>query len=203
MTHLELSQELLHRVGFKTPLVYSFTPDPNGAGKSESGRYFQDEHSIVRLENIRACQPDSSVDTDDDLFNIYLLDLKRQTSLKLVHDVFKQVNSINDDVLLKYPMAFDEAIALRMVVDLGEMIINSQRTSGLQRVTAEMKSNFYRELNGVKPKEYVTESMGILARYKAELKTLRKLFQQQTRLSSRTAGDLPLNHRNIRFDGFY
>lgn len=202
MTHLELVDGIKNRVGFKSELSDDFTPVVTGSGLSESTRYFQDEHTSLTLENIRNCQPNSELDSDDALFESYLVELKRQNALKVVHDVFKQVDVIKDGILQRFPTIFDEALSLRMVIHVSEIILNSTRTNNVQRIV-DMKSTLFRDINGVKSDKSVgfhTSDIGIKARYSDELDSLKRQFSQQKRLKSITASDYPYNYNQIKYN---
>ena len=138
-----------------------------------SGRYFEGEHSIVTLDNIRECQPKESI-TDGE-FTTYLTQLKTDTIYQLLADVYIS-DDVPDDVLECYPALFDNCISILMTIRLIEMFITSQRSSRTERITKETAQQIHFDLNGNYGKDSnpnFPRAMGIATKYKNELRALK------------------------------
>lgn len=149
---------------------------------TDSGRYFQDEHSAVTLDNIRACQPEVGINDTD--FNTYLTQLRHAAILQVLADVFGSESEITESELDLNVGVFDNAISLRMVVNVMELIINSIRSNGTE---IPLKGNINKlvfDLNG----HTDTKWIGYRNRYKSHINELKKALNKPTKLKSITAG---------------
>lgn len=144
MTHVELRDLLIGRVGWKQPTSFEFTLDAITL-QSDSGRYFQDEYPMVTLKNLFATTQE--IYSTDASANSFLQDLAKSTCIQVVGDVF-EVSDIVDDVLEGKENIFDDCISKRMAITVGEIIINSTRSNYLETVTKEQQQKIFFELNG-------------------------------------------------------
>lgn len=192
MTLSEAKSILVDRIGWRDDkTVPSFTLSaPNLI--TNSGRFFQSEHSAVTLQNIRDCQPILSISEAD--FNSYLINLTEQTVIQVLGDVFEN-DYVNDDILTLYPTAFDDVISLRMVITVSELIMTSTRTNKIDRLTddfiGKLNYDIFREapnkfaIRGVNYKH----SMGVSTRYGFALRVIQRRFgNQRNMLRTHTRG---------------
>lgn len=147
-----------------------------------SGRYFQDEHSAVTLENIRACQP--KVDIQDGDFNTYLTQLRQSVILQVLSDVFGSESEITDKELNCNVGVFDNAISTLMVVKVMQLITTTTRSNRIETITSEFVSKLMVELNG----HVDAKALGYRGRYRFQVKELKKALNKQTKLKTVTAG---------------
>lgn len=167
---------------------------------SESGRFFQDEHSAVTLMNINASQPDKSITTDG--FNAFLTRMKNSTVNHVLADVFDR-QYISDKLFVEFPEALDNAISLRMVIVVSELINTSTRDNIQERFAqdfiAKLNYDIFREAQNkfaVSRSDYRYQ-MGISTRYGFEIANIQKRFgNMKMSLRSVTAGQ----HLNNYYD---
>lgn len=162
MTREAAKDILINRIDFR---VTGATP--------VSGRYFEGEHSIVTLENIRECQPKQNI-TDAE-FTTYLIQLKADTIYQLLADVYVS-DEIPDDVLECYPALFDNCISILMTIRLVEMFITSSQSNRTERITKSAAQQIHFDLNGNYGKDSnpnFPRAIGIATRYQNELKKLK------------------------------
>lgn len=181
----ELKDILLTRVGWdddKTVTGFVVSPDNS---VSDSGTYFQGEHSAVTLQNIRETQPVVKISEDD--FNDYLGKLKSQVASQVLSDTFEK-DYVNDKLITLYPTAFDTLLRLRMVIVVGELIMTSTRSNRIERMT----ENFIGKLNYDIFRDTVQKfanqstsyrySMAVATRYEWELRSVQRRFGTQRNL---------------------
>lgn len=77
---------LFSRVGWRQPTQpeYAILTEPNITTKS--GRYFQDTHAAVSIQNIKDCQLDADISDSD--FNLMLEDLQKGVILEMLSAIF-------------------------------------------------------------------------------------------------------------------
>lgn len=151
-----------------------------------SKRYFEGEHSIVTLTNIKDCQPTPNI-TDVD-FNEYLLQLKTETVYQLLADIFVS-DTIPDALLDCYPALFDNALSLLMTVKVIELIVTSQRLNKSKRISDKAISQIHFDLNGNYGRDSnpnYPRALGIADKYKNELRKLKNRTGTQNMLVSIT-----------------
>lgn len=176
MTYTEARDILDKRVNWRDTGGYLTAANST----TDSGRYFQDEHSAVGLDNIRACQPEVNISDAD--FNTYLTQLRHATILQVLADVFVSESDIRQDELDFNIGSFDNAISLRMAVNVMELIINTKRSNATE---IPLKQNMvFADLNG----HVDAKSVGYRDRYRFHIKELKKALGKQTKLKSVTAG---------------
>lgn len=140
MNKTEAKNILVGRVEFKTE---GATP--------QSGLYFEGEHPIVTLDNIKNSQPESSISDID--FNTYLSELKESVVYDVLAKVFDK-DTIGENLLSFYPALFDKLISIRMSIKVIELIISSTRINNHQRLNAETLKQIYVDLNAPKGIRY-------------------------------------------------
>ncbi len=158
---------------------------------SESGRYFQDEHSAVTLGNIRACQP--TVDITDLEFNTLLTQMRHSAILRVLADVYGAENTITQNELDCNVGVFDTAISMRMTIIVAEMIITSVRSNRIERLSKEFIQQLHFDMNGnygqnLNPNFPRVEGFG--KRYQDEIKNLKRFLNKQARFKTITTGIL-------------
>ena len=151
-----------------------------------SGRYFEGEHSIITLDNIRECQPKQNI-TDED-FTAYLTQLKTDTIYQLLADVYVS-DEVPDEILEYYPALFDNCISLLMSIRLIEMFVTSSQSNRTERITKTAAQQIHFDLNGNYGKDSnpnFPRALGIATRYQNELKKLKDATGTQKMLVSIT-----------------
>ena len=198
MTLSEAKDILVNRIGWRDDkTVAGFVLSPENL-VTESGRVFQSEHSAITLANIRDSQPIVNIGVDD--FNEYLLNIKDQAVLQVLSDAFER-DYIDDKVFDYYKTAFDDAISLRMVIVISELIMTSTRLNSIERFSksfvSKLNYDIYREAPNkfaIREKNY-KHSMGIATRYGFELDSVQRRFgDQRNRIKTITAGQV-INRR--------
>lgn len=175
----ELKDILIPRVGWRDDkTVTGFTLSAANL-ESESGRHFQSEHSAVTLKNIRNCQPVPSISASD--FNAYLEELRKQAVLQVLDDAFER-DYVKDNLIVKYPTAFDSAILLRMVIVVGELIMTSSRSNNTERISKDFASKLNYDIFRESPNKFAirganyNHTLGVATRYGEELKSVQRRF---------------------------
>ncbi len=171
MTIIEAYELLKNRIGWKQPPGDSFVVDPDNL-ITDSGRYFQDEHTSITLNNIHATI--DIVDATNPQLNEVLADLRRQAVIHTVSNVFDSTNvRIPDNKVA----AFDTAISLRMAMIVIGIIVNSTRSNLTERLLKNSQLWFY-ELNGGVGNERFPKLTGIKDKYSEEIRRLKDMFNQ-------------------------
>ena len=182
MTISEAKDILVDRLGWRDDKTISgFTLSaPNLI--TDSGRFFQAEHSSVTLENIRDCQP--IVDISEDDFNAHLVNLTEQVSYQVLSDVFER-DFIDDNLFNLYSTSFDNVISLRTVIVVAEAIMTSTRSNRIERLgddfIGKLNYDIFREAPNkfaIRNLNYI-HSMGITTRYAMELGSVQRRFGNQ------------------------
>jgi len=190
-THTEIKVVLLQRIGWRQEIGSPITVSAANL-TTDSGRFFQDEHSAVSLTNIRDAQP--LVDISDANFNTYLAQLQEQVVYQVLSDVFNKKDIIQDEVDANLTM-FDQLILLRMVIVVSEIIITSTRSNKTQRFSNEFLDKLHFDVIGSSNVRFAVTnrnykySMGITSRYGAEVWEVKRFFGQQKFLKSITRGE--------------
>lgn len=181
---------LVDRIGFEDDGTVGSVSLDSSVLQSDSGRYFQDEHSAVTLQNIRDCQPKSSMTNQE--FNDYLNKLKKRCARKVLVDAMER-DEVNEDVLNAYPTIFDNALSMQMTILVSEIIITSVRVNKIERMTdswiRKLNYDIFREVTNAS-KSVSRYSLGIATRYGYEIRTVQRRFgQQRNLLKSITKGE--------------
>lgn len=162
-------------------------------------KVFQTGHSAITLENIRDCQPRPNI--PETKFNTYLENLRSDCVRQVLGDVFEK-DYVNDDILALYPSAFDDAIILRMVINVSEMIMTASRSNRIQRFgddfIGKLNYDIYREtVTKFANRVHYKHSMGISSRYGFELRSVQRRFgQTRNLLKTITKGPVNEPHGN-------
>lgn len=190
-THTEIRDILIDRVGWRAEIGSTFPVSATNL-TTNSGRFFQDEHSCVTIDNIRASQPVVNI-SDADL-NLFLAQLKQQSVYQVISDVF-QKKDIDPDPINANITMFDQAIMLRMVIIVGEMILTSVRSNKTQRFSDDYINRLHFDIIGSSNVRFAVTnrnykwSMGVTSRYGAEIFELKRFFGQNRMLKSVTRGE--------------
>lgn len=183
MTLSEVKDILITRIGWKEDNTLSGVVTLSAANiLSDSDRYFQSEHPAVTLENIYDCQPVEKISELN--FQKYLEDLRTQCVLQVLSDTFEK-DHVNDKLLTLYPTAFDNAISLRMVIIIGELIMSTTRSNNIERMTREFVGKLNYDLYRDAPNKFAIRganyrfTMGVATRYGFEIQSVQRRFGQQ------------------------
>lgn len=176
MNRLELRDLVKVRVGWKADPNYTISAENQA---SASGRYFQDEHSFVKIETIRSLM--ESDPTQDEL-NAYLSELKDQVSLSVVDEVMSDA-TFND--LTGKESLFDAAYSKKMAIKLGELIWTTSRSNRRERIAKEYAQQVFYDING---DPNFPDKVSIISVYKKETERLRDIFNTDNALDVSTMG---------------
>lgn len=181
MTRSEAKDILITRIGWRDDKTVTGLTLSATNLQTDSGLYFQSEHSAVTLANIRDCQPIASISEDD--FNSYLENLTETCVLQVLNDAFEK-DYIDDDLFTVYPSGFDSAISLRMVILVAELIMTSTRSNSGERFNSafvgKLNYDVFREaLNkfAIRGANY-NYTLGVATRYRFEIHSVQRRFGQ-------------------------
>lgn len=190
-THSEIKDIIINSIGWKDELQNPITLDAANQ-VTDSGRYFQDEHTAVTIENIKDCQRIANISDDD--MNTVLAQMRESVVYKVISDVFNR-SDIQENVIRANPRIFDNAISLRMVLDVSELITTSTRSNSIQRFTKDFIGKLHFDIFGNSQTKFAVTnrnykwSMGLSSRYGAEIWELRRFFGTNKALKSITKGE--------------
>lgn len=202
----EAKDILIDRLGWKDDkTVDGFVVNPTNL-TTDSGRFYQDEHSAVTLNNIRESQPIIGIGVDD--FNDYLTDMKRQVCYQVLSDVFEK-NKINDSLFDLYPSGFDNLLSLRMVIVVSELILTSTRYNVTERYSKDFVGKLNYDIYREAPNKFAirnvnySHTMGIATRYDFELNSVRRRFgAQRNQLKTITKGEVYNEYYNGEYNRY-
>lgn len=190
----EAKDILIKRIGWRDDkTVEGFVVSPENL-ETNSGRFFQDEHSAITLSNIRDCQPLLNISTDD--FNSYLENLKTQVAYQVLSNVFEK-DKVSDRLFDLYPSAFDNAISLRMVIVVSELMMTTTRYNPTERFTKDFVGKLNYDIFREAPNKFAisaanySHTLGIATRYGFEIKSVQRRFgSQRNRIRTITKGEV-------------
>lgn len=193
MTLSEAKDIIVRRIGWRDDkTVTGFVLSANNL-LTDSGRYYQDEHSAITLKNIRDCQPLINISTDD--FNSHLENLKTQVAIQVLSSVFEK-DLVDDRIFDLYPSAFDNLLSLRMVIVVSEQMMTSTRYNVTERFTKDFVGKLNYDIFREAPNKFAirganySHTLGIATRYDFELKSVQRRFgSQRNRLRTITKGE--------------
>lgn len=192
MTISEAKDILVKRIGWRDDKTVDGFVVSAANLYTDSGRFYQDEHSAITLVNIRNCQPISDISTDD--FNTYLEGLKTQVAFQVLSNVFEK-DTVNDVLFDLYPSAFDNAVSLRMVIVVSELMMTSTRYNVTERFTKDFVSKLNYDIFREAPNKFAirganyAHTLGIATRYGFEIKSVQRRFgSQRNRIRTITKG---------------
>lgn len=202
----EAKDILINRIGWKDDkTVTGFVVSPTNL-ETASGRFYQDEHSAVTLNNIRESQPIIGISEED--FNAYLTDMKRQVSYQVLSDVFEK-NKINDSLFDLYPSGFDNLLSLRMVIVVSELMLTSTRYNVTERYSKDFVGKLNYDIYREAPNKFAirnvnySHTMGIATRYDFELNSVRRRFgAQRNQLRTITRGEVYNEYYNGEYNRY-
>lgn len=194
MTVSEAKDILVLRLGWRDDkTVEGFIVSANNL-TTNSGRYYQSEHSAITLANIRDCQPITNISVDD--FNSYLEDLKEQVAYQVLSAVFEK-DVIDDKLFTLYPSGFDNALSLRMVIVVTELILTSVRSNSIERFTKDFVGKIHYDIFRDAPNKFAIRganykySLGATTRYGFEIESVQRRFGSlRNRLRTITKGQV-------------
>jgi len=185
MTLSEAKDILINRVGWRDDkTVQGLTLSADNL-RTDSGHFFQGEHSAITLRNIRDCQPIVNISQTD--FQEYLQTLKTQAVNQVLTDAFER-DYIDDDLLTKYPSSFDRGILLRMVIVVSELIMTSSRINRSERFGDEFVGKLNYDVFRDAPNKFAIRganynyTLGIATRYRFEIQSIQRRFATQRNL---------------------
>lgn len=152
---------------------------------SESGRFFQDENPAVTLLNIYECQPIPRISASD--FQDFLDEFRKSAVQQVFNDAFEK-DFIDDDILTLYPRAFDNAISLKMVIRVSELIMMAVRSNRNKRLSEDFVGKLNYDLYRESPNKFAVQrvnykhTLGIASKYAFELTSVQRKFGQQRNL---------------------
>lgn len=202
----EAKDILIKRIGWKDDkTVTDFVVNPTNL-ETDSGRFYQDEHSAVTLNNIRESQPIIGISEED--FNTYLTDMKRQVAYQVLSDVFEK-NKINDSLFDLYPSGFDNLLSLRMVIVVSELMLTSTRYNVTERYSKDFVGKLNYDIYREAPNKFAirnvnySHTMGIATRYDFELNSVRRRFgSQRNQLKTITKGEVYNEYYNGEYNRY-
>lgn len=194
MTRKEAKDILIKRIGWRNDnTVPGFVLSADNE-QTDSGRVFQSEHSAITLANIRDAQPIVNISQDD--FNEYLESTVEQAVIQVLSDAFER-DYLDEKILEYYNSAFDDAISLRMVIVISELIMTSTRINTGERFSKNFISKLNYDIYRESPNKFAireknfTFSMGISTRYSFALSSIQRRFgDQRNRIKTITAGQV-------------
>ena len=194
MNRLELSQTLEKRIGWKQPSATSIVIDDDNL-VSESGRYFQNEHSFVKVSLIKDII--EKANANDAELNIELSDLRKQVVLLVVDEAFSGQNVNNLDLETSIE-TLDAAISKRMAMKIGELLTATTRSNRVERISKEALQMFFFDING---DPNFPNKLSIAESYAKELDYLKDMFNTEKMLDVNTLGNNRdfLRGENVRF----
>lgn len=170
-------ESLTGRVGWKQhPASFPFVLSVENT-TSDSERFFQDFSALVTLQNIRSVMEDE--EADEAAFNEFLSDLQRKSIASVLSGILRESGTLqNLDTLVEdNKTIFDEAIGLQVAISVIEMMYSSTRSNFRERVTKELSSLLFQELNGAHADNGVAVSTGLKNMIQREIITLvKRLF---------------------------
>lgn len=176
MDHVQLRDLLKDRVGWDETTGFVLSTE---AKKSDSGILFQDAHAFVKLGTIKDLQDD--VNMNEAGFNAYLVKLKARNALQVISDVL-QISNIQENILFDRDNIFDDAIAKRMAITVGDMILTSNRSNASERISKDQLQSIFFEINGNTSGSRYNPDMpmyvGLKDKYGAAVRKLQDLTQQ-------------------------
>ncbi|MEO0572583.1 MAG: hypothetical protein AAF039_12830 [Bacteroidota bacterium] len=186
MTYTEAKDILDQRVNWRNSGAFILSSENT---TTESGRYFQDEHSAITLDNIKACQPNTVI--SDGEFDTYLTQLRHAVILQVLADVYGSESEVTENELNCNVGVFDNAISLRMMVVVAELIITSTRSNMTERLTKGFIQQLHFDLNGnygqnLNPNFPRAEGFG--KKYQDSIGSIKRKLSKHVKFKSITAG---------------
>ncbi len=200
-------QLLIDRIGWNYPI------QPNADIslfdenlESASGRFFDSFHQLSTVENVFSCI--SNKDADNEVLNLTLLKMKKDSVLEVLNKVFdtnplanlknqEEVISLNFkkdyslDIQNKYSL-FDDAIGYAMAIRCLQLFISSTRSNAKERKITQSYEALKVELEGVINEQGVLIAKGAIGYYDASIiNAVKILFPTETKSKKRIFGRQP------------
>ncbi len=173
MTKTEVKDILVGRLDFRVD-------SPVNA----SGRYFEGEHSIITLDNIKNSQPEVNISESD--FSDYLSRLKDDVVYQVLSDVFDR-DEIKDEIIDFYPSLFDNSIAMQMHIKVINIILASNRSSLAEKIGKGAINRIFFDLKGNKGSDKFPIADGIEHKYRSEIRRVKNKIGGQRKFLSITS----------------
>ena len=170
MTQAQLKTALISRLGFRSEAGVGFTLDSDNL-TTDSGKYYQDEHPYVTLDNIKAFMDPAP--GSDSVFNAYLDTLRDRAVMGVISDVI-ETTEVPDDYVTGRENIFDNAISKKMGIIVAEVMMSSKRSNLHERVGKEFLQRLFFELNGNSGNPNMPKFQGLRSRYEQEVQRLKK-----------------------------
>lgn len=141
---------------------------------NESGRTFDSFQSLVMPDNVWYAVIDEF--TEEDRFNEYLLDVKRQNVIKVLSKIMNQndlyIDSFDYDLIIETKVhLFDEPIGLSVACQMIELFISTTRKNFNERNAKFAYQNLKIELEGVRNENGYKVALGIKERLALSIRT--------------------------------
>ncbi len=169
MTRSEVKDILIKRVAFK-----------GQRDLPESGMYYENEHSIVTVNNIQ-----STADCD-----VSLLDLEESVIYQVINDVFRS-DEVSSCVMDCNAALFDNLILKMMSIRVINLILTSTRSNSTERITKEIASSIRFDLTGnygSNASRNFPVTMGLYDKYNDELLRVRQILNKNRFFKTMTIG---------------
>lgn len=182
MTHRDLQIALVSRIGFRQGSDASYSIDSTNL-RSDSGRYFQDEHAYVSLKNIESFMDPAATNSVE--FNEFLTSLRSRCVMGVITDVIETVE-VPEGYLNNRQNIFDSAIMKRMAISIAEIMLTSSRSNVAERVGKEFLQRLFFELNGNSGNPQMPKYLGLRSRYEQEVNRLKGVLGHKKTLKTAT-----------------
>lgn len=170
MTIQEAKQILIGRIGFQ-------------GDEPISGRFYESEHPIISLENIKVSQPE--IDITDEDFTLYISNLKSSVCFQVLSDVVIK-NGVNDNLFDLYPSLFDNLLAMQMQIKVYNILLSSTRSSRNEAINKNSLQRIYFDLKGNKGSEKYPIADGIEHKYRSEVRRVKNRVGGQRKFTNVT-----------------
>lgn len=202
MTKAEATDILVQRVGWRNDnTVTGLSLSPTNQ-ISNSGLFFNDFNPAITLANIRDSQP--IVNISEANFQAYLETIKRTAVSQVLSDVYEK-DYINDNLLTLYPSGFDYIIQMKLLINVGNLIMFSVRSNRIQRLTEQFVAKLHYDIFREAPNKFAIRganyrsAMGVSTAYNYELDSVQRRFgQTRNMLKTVTKGQVCLTHEQYK-----
>lgn len=179
MTLAEAHSTLKTRIGWKDDGTLDDIVLSPTTTQTDSGAVFNTAHAAITIQNIYSVQPKKNITSQE--FNDYLVELRDECVRQVLSDAFER-NYLDGDVLTTYPTGFDEAIRLKMVIIVAEMIMTSIRSNRIERFNRDFASKLNYDLYRESPNKFAIRnanyehSLGIATKYGKQIRSVQRRF---------------------------
>ena len=114
----------------------------------------------------------------------------------MLSEVFEK-DTINDHLFTLYPSGFDNAISLRMVIVVSELMLSSTRSNDTERFTKDFVGKLHYDIFREAPNKFAIRganynyALGVTTRYGFEIQSVQRRFgSARNRLKTITKGQV-------------